>query len=252
MVKISSLVFIVICISFSLLNAEVDKSLSAVELNTLGYQLYEQKKYVESLDYFRASFEKDPDYVYPHYNYACVLSLLCAQDEKKWSDYEWDITKHLLISMRLRANYRTKYFTDPDLKWYREKMDEHQTDPYAEGPTLNDFKPDSNSTSIREILIEEESWETGNSYVPYFSIASIRFNANGRVTINWRAGSEKGTYEIFGNIVYIEFNKPAEIETLTIKSFYLIVIDGYIRAFLSYPSEFDQFDPGSSDVDYGA
>ena len=68
---------LLICLIFPLLTAEVDKSLSAVELSTLGYQLYEQKKYVESLDYFRASFEKDPDYVYPHYNYACVLSLLC-------------------------------------------------------------------------------------------------------------------------------------------------------------------------------
>jgi tetratricopeptide (TPR) repeat protein len=105
------------------IHSEVDKSLSAVELNTRGYQLYEQKRYAESLDYFRAAFEKDPDYAYPHYNYACVLSLLAEQDEKKWGENEWEITEHLLVSMRLREKYVSKYFTDSDLKWYRKKQD---------------------------------------------------------------------------------------------------------------------------------
>jgi hypothetical protein len=233
------------------LSSEVDSGLSAVELNTRGYELYEQKKYAEALDYFHASFEKDQNYVYPHYNFACVLSLLCGQDEEKWGDYEYEITLHLLISMRLSKKYQAKYFNDSDLQWYRGKMNIYHSERDYSRTTLNEFTPSADPAAIKNALLGEGYWQTGNTAGLYWSIASVSFYENGGAEIKWENGSEPGTYQIFGNMVYVVFNQTVEYFHFQIKDFYLIYLNGHFEMFYC-DGGLNQFDPGSAQVDYGA
>jgi hypothetical protein len=81
----------------------------------------------------------------------------------------------------------------------------------------------------------------------------VSFSRNGKVTIEWENGSETGTYQIFGNLVYVEFDSLVEIWHFTIRYFYLILVNDpcIILCGDGWPV-FNQFDRGSADVDYGA
>ncbi|MBN1799606.1 MAG: tetratricopeptide repeat protein [Spirochaetales bacterium] len=89
---------------------------NAIELNTKGFQLYEQKKYEEALTYFKKSFELDPQYHYPHYNYACTAAILLAQDYCTYDYLITEIYKHLEKTVQLKPQYKAKMMKDQDLK----------------------------------------------------------------------------------------------------------------------------------------
>jgi tetratricopeptide (TPR) repeat protein len=85
---------------------------SAVSLNTFGYGLYEQKKFGEAATVFRRAVQLDPSYAYPHYNLACMLSLLSAEGQKI---NPGELIYHLQCAALLEPKYRTKPKTDTDL-----------------------------------------------------------------------------------------------------------------------------------------
>jgi tetratricopeptide (TPR) repeat protein len=170
-------------------------SMSAVALNTKGYNLYEEKKYEESLPYFEASFAKDPDYAYQHYNYACVLSLLQRDRDA--------IIEHLLWSFALRPEYRRKYCTDPDLEWFRhnarsEKKFAGLRGYFNLGLYLTPENWNSAQSNIDTTLFKYNVWyaQTGNSLpnIDFF----LEFLANGKVRAFVRNNTPfiYGTYHI--------------------------------------------------------
>lgn len=51
------------------------------DLNTQGFRLYKQKKYVEAADLFKQALAADPRHALAHYNLACTLALISKTDE---------------------------------------------------------------------------------------------------------------------------------------------------------------------------
>jgi tetratricopeptide (TPR) repeat protein len=94
---------------------------SAVDLNTQGFQLYEQGKYEEALEYFKKSFTLNNNYHYPHYNYACTAAILLAQDYCTYDYLISEIYEHLEKTVQLKPQYKTKMMKDPDLESVRNK-----------------------------------------------------------------------------------------------------------------------------------
>jgi hypothetical protein len=92
-------------------NLSVDYN-SATSVNTFGYHLYEQKAYADAVTAFRRAIQLDPAYAFPHYNLACMLSLLAA-DGKDVDPGE--LIYHLQCAALLNPRYRTKPQTDTDL-----------------------------------------------------------------------------------------------------------------------------------------
>ncbi|HEQ70902.1 MAG TPA: hypothetical protein ENN69_00290 [Spirochaetia bacterium] len=78
---------------------------------------------------------------------------------------------------------------------------------------------------LRVTLTGEDCWTTGSTQGVYSSIASLRFDYRSGVTRSWMNNTAAGTYQIFGNIVYIRFKEP---------------------------DEFNQFDRCGEHIDYGA
>jgi hypothetical protein len=93
---------------------------SAYQLNSQGMDLYEQKKFQESITEFEEACSLQFDYVYPHYNLACVLSMLAETnpDYTEGNNYV-NLQAHLLIALALSPEHRNKWKVDPDLRWFR-------------------------------------------------------------------------------------------------------------------------------------
>lgn len=92
---------------------------AAIELNKQGFALYQQGRYEEALEEFRASFEADDTYVYPHYNYACTLGILLREDLPNWYHRMDELFAHLRRTVELHPPHREKMKTDPDLESVR-------------------------------------------------------------------------------------------------------------------------------------
>jgi tetratricopeptide (TPR) repeat protein len=186
------------------LGADDLAGLSAVDLNTKGYNLYEEKKYEESLAYFKASFEKAPEYVFPHYNYACVLSLLHRNKD--------EIREHLLISMSLERRYRDKYFTDPDLVWFRSQpLSDREEDAYYL-LDFNNYKKGGDIEDVtRDILCSEEYWVIGDTTGAAWHLGDLCFSRNNTVLAKGRNENVSGIYEISGNMVFVILKKDVDI-----------------------------------------
>jgi len=104
--------------------AESDEvELTAKELNSLGYDLYKEKKYEQALAYFKQSFDKDENYYYPHYNYACTLGVLMKLDYPMWYEYRQEVHEHLRIVVDLKPDYLAKIEVDEDLDLFRKDFE---------------------------------------------------------------------------------------------------------------------------------
>ena len=183
-------------------------AMNADELNKAGYRLYEQKQYRAALPYFKAALEKTPEYVYPHYNYACVVSLV-LQDGGNGPYSSSDILEHLLITFHLNPSYLSRWRTDPDLMWYREH--------HARQDGLYDVDASADEPSIRRRLTATTRYYIGSSegVAPVF--ASVRFSPQGLVSGILRVMDAenpgrsdqpiRGRYFLHGNLVYITFEE---------------------------------------------
>ena len=59
---------------------------SAIDLNSIGFQLYEEGRYREAANYFAHSAAKDRGYLFAPYNLACMLALEIDNDALNISD----------------------------------------------------------------------------------------------------------------------------------------------------------------------
>jgi hypothetical protein len=91
---------------------------SAVSLNSLGYTLYEQKKYEDAKTVLRKACVTSGPYKYAHYNLACVLALL-NQHGRAISPNE--LIFHLQYSGYLDITYFDKMREDADLESIRDE-----------------------------------------------------------------------------------------------------------------------------------
>jgi hypothetical protein len=237
-------IFLLFLIFFPFLSIYADdfQNLSAIDLNKKGYELYLKESYINSLGYFKASFTKDPEYVYPHYNYACVLSILREQEVKIEGGSVDEITYHLITSMRLNKKYQTKWLSDPDLNWYREQI----KNPTGNRPlgSLKYYDNNSSADDLLKYLKKENDWflyhEEGIGYI-YVRMA---FRDNNFITAEYmdfndscsldgaKPMNRHGSYQIFGNMIYVKFDPPFHIgdvgdpEFDTIKEMYFIYHSG--------------------------
>ena len=89
---------------------------NARSLNTRGFRLYKQKKYVEALELFKQATVADPNYAMAHYNAACTLGVLhklggvCEYDA-----YRGTIINYLRRAVELDPRRGERMKTDSDL-----------------------------------------------------------------------------------------------------------------------------------------
>jgi len=100
-----------------------DIVLSSRDLNSKGYELYLSHEYEKALEYFRASFEIDNDYLYAHYNYACTLGILMELDYPEWYDFRSEIHSHLNRVIEIEPDYIEKIKLDSDLDLIRKDFE---------------------------------------------------------------------------------------------------------------------------------
>lgn len=93
------------------------------ELNTKGYELYQRGNYLGALEYFKAAFEDDNDYIHAHYNYACTLGVLMKLDYPEWYSFRNDVHKHLKRAVELNPDYIEKIKRDSDLDIIRKDFE---------------------------------------------------------------------------------------------------------------------------------
>jgi tetratricopeptide (TPR) repeat protein len=225
------------------LQAEDLSLLSAVQLNTRGFLLYQEGRFRESLEYFKASFTKDPAYPYAHYNYACVGSVLHARDDLSGL-YVPELEYHLLTAMRLSPRYRLKWQNDPDLAWYRKELE--NKNPHKPQRALKHYLNSFNERDLRRSIVREDHWYI-LSYIGSGRLhLKLKFFADGSLavadcsqgdpdTISLDQNKKGGKYSLFGNIVYFHFQPPVRISEYgeeipdTLTEIYCLYHDGFLR-----------------------
>jgi len=93
------------------------------DLNSKGYELYLTQEYEKALEYFRASFDIDDDYLYAHYNYACTLGVLMKLDYPEWYYFRNEIHSHLKRVIEIKPEYIEKIKLDSDLDLIRKDFE---------------------------------------------------------------------------------------------------------------------------------
>jgi tetratricopeptide (TPR) repeat protein len=202
---IKTLFLLVALCQTGLLFCENMASMSAVQLNTSGFKLYQAKKFEEASVYFKAAFAKDPNHSLAHYNYACVLSIL-----KKDKD---EIFEHLMYSFFLNPDLRKDYFSDADLAWFRKNP--APDTPFPENFTfdLNNYSLDVSEKKVRECLFVD--FDVYILVKPYH-IGYFTFE-NGNKLRMWNGESDvQAQYQIKGNMIYIEFDKDFVLKEYSI------------------------------------
>ena len=179
---------------------------SARRLNTQGYRLYKQKKYVKAVGKFEKAVEVNPSYALAHYNLACTLGVLhqeglaCDHDA-----YRSRIMKHLEEAVRLDPTRKKKMVKDPDLEPVRDML----------GYQLLLGLSLKRTADVKNIL-KTITWY-GPAPGAYGPMSGINFE-KGKVSV-WVMEFEedmpkhvttKGTYRVEGNRVFIRLEKPLE------------------------------------------
>ncbi|MBN1880749.1 MAG: hypothetical protein JW885_01135 [Deltaproteobacteria bacterium] len=147
---------------------------SARDLNTTGFRLYTEGRYVEALDYFGKAIEADPSYVLAQYNYACTLGVLRDIGPEfvcRYDTYKWRILDYLEESIRLDPGRLDRMKDDPDLACV------HDTFRYQRLLGLN---PDDPEDAL--LILKEVSWYAFNAGA-YGPVGGIDFHEDGTLTL---------------------------------------------------------------------
>jgi tetratricopeptide (TPR) repeat protein len=175
------------------------------DLNTEGFRLYKQKKYVEAAKRFEQALAAEPGFALAHYNLACTLALLykrgpdCARGV-----YREAILDHLAKAVDLDEKRRARMAVDADL------ADVRGTFRYQ---VLKGLSP-AKTEDVKAIL-QHVAWE-GPTVEVYGPASTLRFQANGSCVlkildafedkVNWEV--YRGTYRVQGNQVVLSLAKP--------------------------------------------
>jgi hypothetical protein len=144
----------------------------AETLNTEGFRLYNQKKFPEALEKFRAAAEADPTYAHAQYNLACTLGILRKQGLVcQYDAYAGAILAPLREALRLDPKRLAKARRDPDLASIHDTY----------GWQLIDGLDPKNSADLQKILVRVRWYGPApGAYGPLFE---LDFAADGRVTM---------------------------------------------------------------------
>ena len=175
---------------------------TAKELNDTGYGLYKEGKFEQALPYFERSFEADPDYYFPHYNYACTMGILIQNDICAWLGELKNLFVHLKKTVDLKPEYREKMQTDPDLLAVRH---------YYRFQVLTGLDPEV-TEDVEKILVNA-NW-FGPAPGIYGPVSGLDFNRDGSLSLWYLDHSSgipekkpiKGQFEINGNHINIHLN----------------------------------------------
>jgi tetratricopeptide (TPR) repeat protein len=146
---------------------------TAIELNKQGFALYQQGRYADALEKFRASFEADDTYVYPHYNYACTLGILLREDLPNWYHRMDEVFAHLRRTVELHPPHREKMKTDPDLESVRGEFAFWK---------IAGLRTDR-TEDVKELLTRLTWYAPGEGIFPY--LGWIEFREDGSVTFSY-------------------------------------------------------------------
>lgn len=88
---------------------------TARELNTRGFRLYKQHRYVEALELFKKATLVNPKYALGFYNAASTLGVLHKKSVCEYDAYKSTINKYLKRSVQLDPRRGIRMRTDSDL-----------------------------------------------------------------------------------------------------------------------------------------
>jgi tetratricopeptide (TPR) repeat protein len=154
---------------------------AAKDLNTEGFRLYQEGKYAEALEKFRAASEKDPRYALAHYNVAATLGVLRKQGQVcQHEAYTSTILQFLTTAVRLDPKRLKRAKEDPDLDPIRETVGWQR---------LLGRSP-ARAADVPEIL-KKVKWHDPGVGV-YGTLVTLRFEDGGKVTMTKKVPQEEG------------------------------------------------------------
>ena len=172
-----------------------------------------KKQFINAGRYFYCAIKIDKGYALAHYNYACILALLSAQNKSNDEcddSFNFPATQHLAKSIQLDKSRRKRMLKDSDLNAIKSR---------AEFIILTFTK----NTPVRTMLIKIKNFY-GPAPGVYPSMIKMKFFHNNKVTVQFRefdknqlcckTNCEDGTYSLKGNsIINIKF-KDRKIKSM--------------------------------------
>ena len=183
---------------------------SANDLNREGLRLYQQKKYAQALEKFRAAVEADDGSALGHYNYAATLGVLRKQGKLcEFSAYNQEILGHLERSIVLDPERRKRVVSDADFDEVRGTI-----------RYLRLFGKDPARAGDVRAILEAVTWYGPISGLGmYGSVASIDFRSGGKASVwllvNIKDGETKqktvaASWKLDGVKVVLDLAEPYE------------------------------------------
>ena len=172
---------------------------TAKDLNTAGFRLYQEGKYPEALEKFKAAIEKEPKHALAHYNAAATLGVLRKKGLVcEYEAYPSTILQYLSTSVKLDPKRLKRAKEDADLDPIRETLGWQHL--LGRSPTR--------AADVPEIL-KQVRWYAHSQGV-YGTVGKLTFQDGGKV-VHWKKlpqddGSMKeeevtGTYRVKGRTV---------------------------------------------------
>lgn len=148
-----------------------DAPKDAKQLNTEGFRLYNEKKYAEAIEKFRAATQADPKFALGWYNLAATLSLMRKEKRTcEFDAYRHNVTDALAKAVALDAGRKTRMQKDPDLDPVRDTI------VYQQLLGVNAARKDG-----LQKLLENVSW-WGPATGAYGSMYGVDFQPKGKGT----------------------------------------------------------------------
>lgn len=176
---------------------------SAKELNTTGFRLYQEGKYAEALEKFRAATQADPKHALAQYNVAATLGVLRKQGKVcDYDAYRETILQYLTTAVKLDPKRLKRAKEDPDLDPIRDTLGWQRL--LGRSPTR--------AADVPEIL-RQVSW-FGPGMGIWGTLVTLRFEEGGKAVLHRKKpqdeGSPKeetltGTYKVKGTQVKVQF-----------------------------------------------
>jgi len=172
---------------------------TARELNTKGFRLYKQHKYVEALALFKQATKVNPRYALAFYNAASTLGVLHKQSVCEFDAYKAEINRYLKIAVQLDPRRRKRMKVDSDIDPVRDTFIYQR---------LLGLRLDR-SADVSKIL-QRVSWY-GPALGAYGPVSRIFFKKKGQLTlmiVNYgdtevKSLNEKARYKVKGNKITI-------------------------------------------------
>ncbi len=182
--------------------AAAQPALTAKDLNTEGFRLYQAGKYPEALEKFQAAAKKDPKHALAQYNVAATLGVLRKQGKVcEYEAYPSTILEHLTVSVRLDPKRLKRAKEDADLDPIRETVGWQRL--LGRSPTRAADVP---------VILRSVKWY-GPGVGVYGTLAKLRFEDKGKVVLTKRTPQDEGapkeeeitgTYSVKGRMVEVK------------------------------------------------